>query len=96
MIKKLVVAKGSGFFGTRQSARLATKEGQKSPTNNSMTSSKVNCHGAQSLMSCFFWNIHCCNKRIKHGVVNDWEQRTSFDFGCIIETKVKERKQTKF
>ena len=43
-------------------------------------------------MSGFFWNIRGFNKKGKHGVVRDWINARKFDFGCIIETKVKERK----
>lgn len=43
-------------------------------------------------MSGFFWNIRGFNKQEKHGVVRDWINQGKFDFGCLIETKVKERK----
>ena len=41
-------------------------------------------------MSGFFWNIRGFNKKGKHGVVRDWMKQGKFDFGCLIETKVKE------
>lgn len=43
-------------------------------------------------MSGFFWNIRGFNKRAKQGVVKDWVKKSGFDFGCLIETKVKEKK----
>lgn len=41
-------------------------------------------------MSGFFWNIRGFNKKSKHRVVRDWMKQGKFDFGCLIETKVKE------
>lgn len=43
-------------------------------------------------MSGFFWNIRGFNKKGKHRVVRDWMREGNFDFGCLIETKVKERR----
>jgi len=43
-------------------------------------------------MSGFFWNIRGFNKQGKHGVVRDWINKGNYDFGCLIETKIKESK----
>lgn len=41
-------------------------------------------------MSGFFWNIRGFNKESKHLIVKDWIRRSGFQFGCLIETRVKE------
>ena len=38
----------------------------------------------------FLWNIRGFNKQEKQAVVRDWMRSRKFDFGCLIETKVKE------
>lgn len=43
-------------------------------------------------MASFFWNIRGFNKSTKHDVVRSWMRNQSFNFGCIIETRVKEKK----
>lgn len=43
-------------------------------------------------MSGFFWNIRGFNKSNKQLVVQDWVKTNSFQFGCLLETKVKEGK----
>lgn len=43
----------------------------------------------------FFWNIRGLNKSNKQTVIREWVQMNSFQFGCFIETKVKERKVAK-
>ncbi|CAN7118348.1 unnamed protein product [Brassica rapa subsp. narinosa] len=43
-------------------------------------------------MSGFFWNIRGFNKNSKHKVVKDWVRKCGFQFGCLIETRVKENK----
>lgn len=43
-------------------------------------------------MSGFFWNIRGFNKPIKHSVVREWIRQDSFQFGCLLETRVKESK----
>lgn len=43
-------------------------------------------------MSGFFWNIRGFNKSNKQSVVRDWVKSQSFQFGCLLETKVKEGK----
>ncbi|XP_033129527.1 uncharacterized protein LOC108872236 [Brassica rapa] len=43
-------------------------------------------------MSGFYWNIRGFNKPSKHSIVKDWVRRSGFQFGCIIETRVKENK----
>ena len=43
-------------------------------------------------MSGFFWNIRGFNKYIKHSVVRDWIRQEKFQFGCVLETRVKETK----
>lgn len=41
-------------------------------------------------MSGFFWNIRGFNKVSKHSVVKDWIKKFSLQFGCLLETRVKE------
>lgn len=43
-------------------------------------------------MAGFFWNVRGFNKSIKHGVVKNWVKDQALLFGCLIETRVKERK----
>lgn len=43
-------------------------------------------------MAGFFWNVRGFNKQTKHAVVRDWLRNQSFQFGCLIETRVKENK----
>lgn len=40
----------------------------------------------------FFWNIRGFNKLAKHKVVKEWVRKCGFQFGCLIETRVKENK----
>lgn len=46
-------------------------------------------------MARFFWNMRGFNKSVKHGVVKEWLKDQSMQFGCLIETRVKERKAEK-
>lgn len=46
-------------------------------------------------MSGFFWNIRGLNKSNKQSVIQEWIRKNSFQFGCLIETKVKESKVEK-
>ena len=46
-------------------------------------------------MSSFFWNVRGFNKTLKHSIVKEWVNNNEMKFGCIIETRVKERKSTK-
>lgn len=41
-------------------------------------------------MSGFFWNVRGFNKSIKHSVVKKWVQDQGFQFGALLETRVKE------
>lgn len=43
-------------------------------------------------MRSFFWNVRGFNKDLKHSVVKDWVRKNNLEFGCIIETRVKESK----
>lgn len=43
-------------------------------------------------MSGFFWNVWGFNKSTKHSVVREWVKNCSFQFGCVLETMVKETK----
>lgn len=43
-------------------------------------------------MSSFFWNVHGFNKQLKHFVVKEWLYNQELQFGCILETRVKEKK----
>lgn len=46
-------------------------------------------------MACFFWNVRGFNKDLKHSVVAEWIRNKEMQFGCIIETRVKEGKSRK-
>lgn len=46
-------------------------------------------------MSGFFWNIRGLNKSNKQSVIQEWVRKNSFQFGCLIETKVKDSKVDK-
>lgn len=43
-------------------------------------------------MSGFCWNVRGLNKSSKHSVIRQWLQNSSVQFGCFLETRVKERK----
>lgn len=46
-------------------------------------------------MAGFFWNVRGFNKSTKHAVVKNWVKDQSTLFGCLIETRVKEKKAEK-
>lgn len=46
-------------------------------------------------MAGFFWNIRGFDKSIKQEVVHNWSRNNNMQFGCLIETRVKERKAGK-
>ncbi|KAF8087112.1 hypothetical protein N665_0599s0007 [Sinapis alba] len=41
-------------------------------------------------MSGFFWNIRGFNKKKKHDIVKKWVEDKGFQFGALLETRVKE------
>ena len=41
-------------------------------------------------MSGFFWNVRSFNKKEKHSVVKKWIREQGFQFGALLETRVKE------
>ena len=43
-------------------------------------------------MSGFYWNIRGFNKASKQEMVKEWVKKRGFQFGCLIETRVKENK----
>jgi len=43
-------------------------------------------------MSGFSWNVRGLNKSSKHSVIKKWVKETPFQFGCLLETRVKEHK----
>lgn len=43
-------------------------------------------------MACFFWNVRGFNKTLKHSVVKEWISNKEMKFGCVLETRVKEKK----
>jgi len=43
-------------------------------------------------MSGFSWNVRGLNKTSKHAVIKKWVEETQFQFGCLLETRVKEKK----
>lgn len=42
------------------------------------------------IMSGFFWNVQGFNKKEKHSVVKRWIREQGFQFGALLETRVKE------
>ena len=42
-------------------------------------------------MSSLFWNIHGFNKPLKQSVVKEWLREKDMKFGCLLETRIKER-----
>lgn len=46
-------------------------------------------------MSGFFWNVRGLNKSSKHSVIKKWVEGENFQFGCVLETRVQERKAVK-
>lgn len=46
-------------------------------------------------MSGFFWNVRGFNKISKHSVIRSWVNNKSMQFGCLLETRVKENKASK-
>jgi len=43
-------------------------------------------------MSGFSWNVRGLNKSSKHSVIKKWVEETPLQFGCLLETRVKEHK----
>lgn len=43
-------------------------------------------------MSGLFWNIRGFNKPSKHMLIKEWVRKSGFQFGCLLETQVKENK----
>ena len=43
-------------------------------------------------MSGFFWNVRGLNKSTKHSVIKKWINGQNFQFGCLLETRVREGK----
>lgn len=43
-------------------------------------------------MSGFFWNVRGFKKPLKHSVVKEWVRNKEMLFGCLLETRVKEKK----
>lgn len=43
-------------------------------------------------MSAFYWNIRGFNKPAKQRIMKEWIRKSGFQFGCIIETRVKENR----
>lgn len=46
-------------------------------------------------MSSFFWNVRGFNKTKKHSIVRNWLQSDSLTLGCLLETRVQERKASR-
>lgn len=46
-------------------------------------------------MAGFSWNVRGFNKSTKHSVVRKWWQGSGLSFGCLLETRVRERKANK-
>lgn len=42
-------------------------------------------------MSGFFWNVRGLNKTSKHSIIKRWIEEQQFQFGCLLETRVRER-----
>ena len=43
-------------------------------------------------MEGFFWNVRGFNKFLKHTIFKEWVRSSDMKFGCVLETRVKERK----
>ena len=43
-------------------------------------------------MSGFFWNVRGLNKSSKHSIIKKWVVENKFQFGCLLETRVREKK----
>lgn len=46
-------------------------------------------------MTGFFWNMRGFNRSSKHKVVRSWIFNKDLQFGCLLETRVKENKAMK-
>lgn len=46
-------------------------------------------------MASFSWNVRGFNKSTKHSVTSRWLHKFGLSFGCLLETRVKERKANK-
>lgn len=46
-------------------------------------------------MSSFLWNVQGLNKSSKHSIIRSWINNDNMQFGCLLETRVKERKEPK-
>lgn len=46
-------------------------------------------------MTSFFWNVRGFNQSLKHSNVKEWISSSEVKFGCILETRVKEKKAEK-
>lgn len=46
-------------------------------------------------MSSFFWNIRGLNKSSKNSIIRSWINNSNMQFGCLLETRVKEGKASK-
>lgn len=47
--------------------------------------------GADPVNKCrFFWNVRGLNKSSKHSIIREWVNNSSLQFGCLLETRVKE------
>lgn len=46
-------------------------------------------------MSGFFLNVRGLNKSTKHSVIKKWVEEQNFQFGCLLETRVQEKKMQK-
>lgn len=44
----------------------------------------------------FFWNIRGLNKQTKHEIIKKWCTDNNFEFGAVLETRVKEAKEPRF
>ena len=42
-------------------------------------------------MSSFFWNVRGLNKTSKHSVIKKWVEESNFQYGCLLETRVREK-----
>lgn len=46
-------------------------------------------------MTGFFWNVSGLNKSSKYSVIRQWANNSAMQFGCLLETKVKENKSSR-
>lgn len=68
------------------------KKGQKAKPRDANPVGKRSSRLKKLNMVGVFWNVCGLNKLLKHSVVKEWVRNCDMEFGCVLETRVKERK----